>query len=480
MAIEDRIGPYRMLRLIRRGGQGTIFLGFDDRLQRRIAAKLYTLPPDRQQSKRVLREAQLVASLDSPRVVQVHDVIVSSSHLAMVMEYVPGCDLEELLNRCGLSLASMLAIATDITAALAIARQRRIVHGDLKPSNVLVAPDGRIKLTDFGIAGKHGGLHDRRGSLACLSPEQLLGRPLDVRSDLFALGCLMYRMLSGQHPFLHEGRVDGRALLQRMPAPLPAGLPDGTPLPLGLVELVDSLLAKDPAQRPQNTHSVRQHLSAIASGIPRTLKFPLVEEARAAFREEAADELPLQIPRRLRSHGRSRMPLRPGQWALFGFGRHWRRSQWLAAATGLTLVVALVSAWFWPRANYVFVPSPQWRYDGSRDLPAGTDTLWLLRELRKLSLQADPSLRFSGEAPVFRSTKVDRSLAALRRPPPPEHLLISLTCRPTICVLGLERQRENWQRYRQAVLVPGAPAGHWREVIGVAVQQLYASSPRPL
>ncbi|QIB66637.1 serine/threonine-protein kinase [Kineobactrum salinum] len=480
MAIEDRIGPYRMLRLIRRGGQGSIFLGFDDRLQRRIAAKLYTLPADREQSKRALREAQLVASLDSPRVVQVYDVIVSSGHLAMVMEYVPGCDLEELLNRCELCLASMLAIATDITAALAVARQSRIVHGDLKPSNVLVAPDGRIKLTDFGIAGNHGALHDRRGSFACLSPEHVLGQPLDVRSDLFALGCLMYRMLSGRHPFLHEGRLDGQALLHRMPAPLPAGLPDGTPLPVELAQMVDGLLAKDPAERPQNTHSVRQQLSAIASAIPRTLKFPLVEEARVAFREETADELPLQIPPGLRSHGRSRMPLRPGQWALFGFGRHWRRSQWLGAAAGLALVVALSLTWFWPRANYVFVPSPQWRYDGNSDLPAGTDTLWLLQQLHQLSLQADPSLRFSGEAPVFRSTKVDRSLAALRRPPPPEHLLISLNCQAGICVLGLERQRENWQRYRQALLLPGAPASHWREVMDVTVQQLYGSSPRLL
>ena len=90
MAGEARVGPYRILRLVNRGGQGSVYLGYDKRLHRRVAIKIYTLPPARGERKRLLREAQLIASIQSPKVVQIHDVIESSEHLAMVMEYVPG------------------------------------------------------------------------------------------------------------------------------------------------------------------------------------------------------------------------------------------------------------------------------------------------------------------------------------------------------------------------------------------------------
>lgn len=474
MSIEDRIGPYRILRLIRRGGQGSVFLGFDDRLDRRIVAKLYTLPADPARSKRVLQEAQLVAGLDSPRVVRIYDVIVGDTHLAMIMEYVPGCDLEELLACCDLSLASILMVATDVAAAIALARQQRIVHGDLKASNVLVTTEGRVKLTDFGIAQAQGSAHSRRGSPSSVSPEQLQGRPLDVRSDLFALGCLLYRLLAGQHPFLQDGAIDAAAL-QRGPPPLPPALADGTPVPGGLSALVGELLAADPGQRPQNTHEVRQRLHEIASGLPRTLNFPLAEEARPAFREETADELPLQIPGSLRHQGRSRMPLRPGQWSLFGIGRDWRRGHWLAAAVIPLLALAGLLAWLWPASYRVHVPLPEVVIEMGTALPEGRDTQWLLGQVRDQALQIEPGLVFSGELPPFRSRALDRSLATLRRPPPPEQLRIALHCQQAWCVLGLERERASWRRYRQALLLANAPAAHWQQLIGLTVAELFAA-----
>ncbi|MFO7553047.1 MAG: serine/threonine-protein kinase [Haliea sp.] len=474
MSIEDRIGPYRILRLIRRGGQGSIFLGYDDRLDRRIVAKLYTLPADPARSKQVLQEAQLVAGLDSPRVVKIYDVIVGDTHLAMIMEYVPGCDLEQLLGCCDLSLASILVVAGDIAAAIALARQQRIVHGDLKPGNVLVTTDGRVKLTDFGIAQAQGSPDGGRGSLSCLSPEQLQGRPLDVRSDLFALGCLLFRMLAGQHPFLRNGVVDPAALLREAPA-LPATLADGTPLPTALSDLVYELLAVDPERRPQNTHEVRQRLHEIASGLPRTLYRPLAEEARPAFREETADELPLQIPGSLRHQGRSRMPLRPGQWSLFGFGRHWRRRQWLAAAAVSAGMLAALLVWLWPTSYRVHVPQPQIVIEAGATLPGGRDTAWLLGQVRDQALQVEPGLVFSGELPPFRSRILDRSLATLRQPPAPEQLRIALHCQQAWCVLGLERERATWRRYRQALLLANAPAAHWQQLIGLTLAELFAA-----
>lgn len=474
MSVQDRIGPYRILRLIRRGGQGSIFLGFDDRLDRRIVAKLYPLPADPARSKQVLQEAQLVAGMDSPHVVKIYDVIVGDTHLAMIMEYVPGCDLEQLLSSCDLSLASILVVASDAAAAIAQARQQRIVHGDLKPSNVLVTTDGRAKLTDFGIAQAQGSPHSRRGSPSCLSPEQLQGKPLDVRSDLFALGCLLYRMLAGQHPFLGNGVVDTAALLQGAPS-LPATLADGTPLPPALCALVCELLAVDPEQRPQNTHEVRHRLHQIASGLPRTLHFPLAAEARPAFREETADELPLQIPGSLRLQGRSRMPLRPGQWSLFGFGRNWRRRQWLAAAAVPAVMLALLLAWFRPVSYRLYVPAPEIVMEGGMALPEGRDTAWLLGQVRDQALLIEPGLVFSGELPPFRSRTLDRRLASLRQPPAPEQLRIALHCQQAWCVLGLERERASWSRYRQALLLAGAPAAHWQQLIGLTLAELFAA-----
>ncbi|MEQ9462623.1 MAG: serine/threonine-protein kinase [Haliea sp.] len=474
MSNEDRIGPYRILRLIRRGGQGSVFLGFDDRLNRRIVAKLYALPADPARSKEVLREAQLVAGLDSPRVVRIYDVIVGDTHLAMIMEYVPGCDLEELLDQCDLSLDSILAVATDVAGAIALARQQRIVHGDLKPSNVLVTTDGRVKLTDFGIAQAQGSIHSRRGSPSCLSPEQLQGKPLDVRSDLFALGCLLFRLIAGRHPFLRQGTIDPAALLAGAPA-LPATLADGTPVPSALSALVADLLSADPAQRPQTTHEVRQRLHRIAAELPRSLRFPLADEARHAFREETGDDLPLPIPGSLRHQGRSRMPLPPGRWTLFGVGRDWGRRQWLAAASVLLVALAGLLVSIWPSSYRVHVPLPQIVLAPGVTLPEERDTGWLLRQVRDLALQVEPGLVFSGELPPFRSRTLDRSLSALGRPPPPEQLRIALHCQQTWCVLGLERERETWRRYRQALLLTNAPAAHWQQLIGLAVDELFAA-----
>ena len=93
MAGDVRVGPYRILRLVNRGGQGSVYLGYDKRLHRRVAIKIYLLPEDRSARKRLLREAQLIASIQSPKIVQIHDVIESREHLAMVMEYVPGCHI---------------------------------------------------------------------------------------------------------------------------------------------------------------------------------------------------------------------------------------------------------------------------------------------------------------------------------------------------------------------------------------------------
>ena len=214
------IGPYRILRLINQGGQGSVYLGFDDRLHRRVAIKIVQLPKDKSARRGLLNEARLVASIHSPKVVQIYDLIVAADHVAFIMEYEPGCDLEEFLAYCSPSLSSILAVSIDIAGALAASRQQQIVHGDLKASNVLITRQGRAKLTDFGISREAGDSSVSGcggASIASVSPEQYRGEKLDIRSDLFALGCLMYRMLSARHPFIHADELDVCALLEKPP-----------------------------------------------------------------------------------------------------------------------------------------------------------------------------------------------------------------------------------------------------------------------
>ena len=284
--MDNHVGPYRIVRLINRGGQGSVYLGHDKRLHRRVAIKIYPLPTTRRARKQLLREAQLVASIQSPKVVQIYDVIESSSHLALVMEYVPGCNLEEFLTAVRPSLASVVTVGADIAGALALARQQHIVHGDVKAGNVLITESGRAKLTDFGISrisGAGASLQWAAGSFSALSPEQFLGQPLDERADLFALGSLLYRMLSGEQPFFRDGGIDPELLLKRSPRPLRDVVGAEVELPEPLVEVIAALLEKDPQHRPASTRPVRQVLHTVLRGLPMSSGNSLAREAQTLF-----------------------------------------------------------------------------------------------------------------------------------------------------------------------------------------------------
>ena len=285
--MDNYVGPYRILRLVNRGGQGSVYLGYDKRLHRRVAIKIYAMPAVRSDRKHLLREAQLVASIQSPKVVQIFDVIESSTHLALVMEYVPGCNLEEFLLAVRPSLASVVTVGADIAGALALAGQQHIVHGDVKAGNVLITEAGRAKLTDFGISRASGAgapLQWAAGSYSALSPEQYLGQPLDERADLFALGSLLYRMLSAEQPFFRDGRLDPELLLKRSPRPLQEVVSAEVELPEQLVAIIDALLAKDPQRRPASTRPVRQVMHNVLRSLPVSAGNSLAREARSCFR----------------------------------------------------------------------------------------------------------------------------------------------------------------------------------------------------
>ncbi len=472
---NGRIGPYRILRQINRGGQGSVYLGFDDRLRRRVAIKVYGLPSRRSARRRLLREARLLAGIRSPKVVQLYDVIESTGHMALVMEYVPGCDLEEFLAREQPSLASVLTISADIAGALAAARQQGIVHGDLKARNVLVTESGRARLTDFGIA-RHASERDAVVSDAvspsALSPEQLQGLPLDVRSDLFALGRLMYRMLSGHHPFQVDGRFDDGLLLAGSPRPLREVVPPRMELPPALDQLVHDLLQADPRDRPNNTHHVRQVLRALAAEMPLAVRNSLLRQARPHFRPESADDIPPLVPPDLLRTTRSSLSPRLLPWQQL-----WPVNRYAGIGVGVALFLfaALLLYLVQPRGEVpVHIGEPMLRLEAGVELPRGLSRDWLVAQVRGALDQRLGGVHVTGPFGERGDLTLYLDGEGISPPPPAlERVAIELRCPESFCVLDVIRERQGERGERQAVLFPDMSLERWGDIVRATTAALY-------
>ncbi|MEM8561902.1 MAG: serine/threonine-protein kinase [Pseudomonadota bacterium] len=471
MSDQPRVGPYRILRLINRGGQGSVYLGYDDRLRRRVAIKIYALPEDRVTRKHILKEARLVAGMQSPRIVQVHDLVASRNHLAMVMEYVPGCDLEELLTATRLSLASMLTVCTDLAVALTAARQHRVVHGDLKAANVLISADGRAKLSDFGIA-RHS-LHSGAplGSLESVSPEQYQGKVLTDRSDLFSLGCLLYRMMTGRHPFYRDGQLDAAALLSE-PTPSLSFLPhEHADWPDQLEKLLVALLQKDVGKRPSSTRVVRQMLRRAARSVPLSASSSLLKEAQPVFRIESPEDVPPDIPLELGSQG---------GYASHAFGSkkvgNWRGAlhKWRWPAVIATLAFSLVwgVASSLPQEVTVHINAPRLQLGAEASLPQQIDSLWLVDSVIEAVRERRGHVRITGPIGATPVTSFS-TRSTVESQVPVESLSLGLRCDSTFCVLVQSRELQGSQTYAQAILFPDMPLEQWRNIIHASTLELY-------
>ena len=271
---------YRLERKLAQGGMAEVWLGTDLSLTRQVAVKLLkpALAADPVVAERFRREAIAVAQLSHPNIVAVYDAVDDTiggeKRQAVVMQLVNGKSLRQLLDeQKRLSPDLTMHIGACMASALDYAHQANLVHRDIKPGNILITPDGRVLLTDFGIAKGLGSSDEdltspnvMMGTAKYLSPEQVRGRKLDGRADLYSLGLVLYECLAGRVPFLGETDADtALARLNRDPTDLTRLRPT---LPYGLAPLIHRLLRRKPDDRYATGAEVRNELQRIA-GQPR-------------------------------------------------------------------------------------------------------------------------------------------------------------------------------------------------------------------
>ena len=214
MQVRDRergsqIADYRIEAVLGRGGMSVVYLAEDLRLKRRVALKLLTpaLAEDERFRDRFLRESELAASLDHPNVIPIYEAGEADGSLFIAMRYVEGSDLKALLRDGPLSQERAVLLTGQVAAALDAAHERGLVHGDVKPSNVLIDGRGHAYLADFGLTKRVTDEHlpageaQLMGTIDYVSPEQIRGEEVDGRADVYSLGCLLYECLTGRQPF---------------------------------------------------------------------------------------------------------------------------------------------------------------------------------------------------------------------------------------------------------------------------------------
>lgn len=249
-------GRYEIIQSIGEGGMANVYLAQDTILNRRVAVKVLRgdLASDEKFVRRFQREAISASSLSHPNIVEMYDVGEEEGKYFIVMEYVEGKSLKSLIKkRGGLTLPEALDIMLQLTDGIACAHNSYIIHRDIKPQNILVLDDGRVKITDFGIAQalKRGELTETNsvmGSVHYLPPEQANGTGTTIKSDIYSLGIVMFELLTGKVPFKGENAVE--IAIKQMKEPLP----DIHSYKEGIPQSIENIILKATAKNPKNRY----------------------------------------------------------------------------------------------------------------------------------------------------------------------------------------------------------------------------------
>ncbi len=281
--IGKTLSHYTILEKLGEGGMGQVYLAEDGRLKRKVALKILPveMASDPERLARFKREAETVATLNHPNIVTIHSVEEADGVHFLTMEWVEGQTLGDMVARGPLPVEKVFTVAIPMADALASAHSKGIMHRDLKPANVMVTDEGRVKILDFGLAKLHlEGFDDETreaptqaltteglaiGTVPYMSPEQVRGETVDLRTDIFSMGIVLHEMVTGQRPFRGESGADLVSAILRDRPPSVTELQADLPHQLG--RLIQRCLEKDPERRFQTAKDVRNELEVLKSEV---------------------------------------------------------------------------------------------------------------------------------------------------------------------------------------------------------------------
>lgn len=337
-------GRYKILDRIGTGGMADIYHGWDLNLQREVAIKLLrdSLIEDPSFQARFLQEARSAANLVHPNIVTIFDFGYDEDRYYIIMEYVPGTDLKKLLERRGiLPVAEALDLMTQACSGIGYAHRAGLVHCDIKPQNILVSSDGRVKITDFGIARALALIQaDEQvdtvwGSPYYFSPEQAAGKPPSPASDVYALGTTFFEMLAGVPPF--DGKDFATLALLHQTAPPPSLQRINPEVPDSLDQIIQKVLSKEPSARYRTADQLGLVLkSFLDESLKHTMSSPVQPQ-------------PLSVQEPSLAPPESSLPS--------------AQIDWLAVALGLLAFLAvsgLIPLWLWVCLRYPMCPLNAW------------------------------------------------------------------------------------------------------------------------